>query len=631
MAAVVGQRATLPGTDHLRDLWETRPGWRGLIGTVDHKEIGKRYMLTAGVFFLLAGLQALVIRTQLIRPENTLVGPETYDELFTMHGTTMIFFFATPMLTGFGNYVVPLLIGARDMAFPRLNAFGYWVFLFSGLFMYASYLVGQVPNDGWFNYVPLSETAYTPGQNIDYWNLGLIFLGFASTAGAINFIVTIFTMRAPGMSMNRLPLFCWNVLATAFSLVFAIPALTTAALLLELERKYGMHFFDPAAGGNPLLWQHLFWIFGHPDVYIIFLPAVGIVSEIVPAFSRRPMVGYPFVAMASVGTAMIAFGVWAHHMFAVGLSLVSLSFFSVASLFVVLPSGIQMFAWLATLWGGRPVLKSPLLFVLGFIVTFMIGGLTGPMFAAAPFDWQTTDTYFVVAHFHYVLFGGAVFPIFAGMYYWLPKMTGRLLGERLGALNFWLIFIGFNLTFFPMHIVGLLGMPRRTYTYLPGLGWDGLNLIETVGAYILGLGVVVFVCNLAWSMRGGREAGPNPWGASTLEWAIPSPPEPYNFRVIPTVSSRDPLWDEMEVFEPRNNVNGSRVTLGTSILDAQPKEVLPMPKESGWPLLVACGLLAFFVGVLGSTLALLALGALVTVGGTIGWLWPTRPEGLAAS
>ena len=629
MATLVGQRLEVPGADHLRELWETQPGWRGVIGTVDHKEIGIRYMITAGVFFLLAGLQALLIRTQLIRPENTLVGPETYDELFTMHGTTMIFLFATPMLTGFGNYVVPLLIGARDMAFPRLNAFGYWIFLFSGLLLYASYLVGQVPNDGWFNYVPLSESAYTPGQNIDYWNLGLILLGFASTAGAINFIVTIFTMRAPGMSMNRVPLFIWNVLATAFSLVFAIPSLTTAALLLELERKAGFHFFDPAAGGNPLLWQHLFWIFGHPDVYIIFLPAVGIVSEIVPAFSRRPMVGYPFVAFATLATANIAFGVWAHHMFAVGLSMVSLSFFAIASLFVVVPSGVQMFAWLATLWSGRPVLKSPLLFVLGFIVTFTIGGLTGPMFAAAPFDWQTTDTYFIVAHFHYVLFGGAVFPIFGGLYYWLPKMTGRMLGERLASLNFWLVFIGFNLTFFPMHIVGLLGMPRRNYTFPAGLGWDGLNLLETIGSYILGLGVLAFVVNLAWSLRGGREAGPNPWGASTLEWATSSPPEAYNFRIIPTVRSRDPLWEQSEIFDPHNNVNGSRVTLGTSLLDARPKEVLPMPKESAWPLIVALGLSSLFVSVLLSAVWLFVLGLVVMSGGIVGWLWPTRPEGLA--
>jgi cytochrome c oxidase subunit I+III len=349
----------------------------------------------------------------------------------------------------------------------------------------------------------------------------------------------------------------------------------------------------------------------------------------VPAFSRRPMVGYPFVAVATVMTANIAFGVWAHHMFAVGLSMVSLAFFSIASLFVVVPSGVQYAAWIATLWSGRPVLKTPLLFVLGFLVTFLIGGLTGPMFAAAPFDWQTTDSYFVVAHFHYVLFGGAVFPIFGGLYYWLPKMTGKMLDEKLGVVNFWFVFIGFQLTFFPMHIVGLLGMPRRTYTYLPGLGWDGLNLLETMGGYILGIGVLLFLVNLFWSVRGGREAGPNPWGAGTLEWATQSPPEPYNYRVIPTIRSRDPLWDQDELFDPSSNVNGARVTLGTSMLDANPREVLPMPEDSGWPLIVAIGMAAFFVGWLISAGWVAVLGLFIIIFGVGAWNWPTREEGMA--
>src|SRR5215217_6485354 len=508
MATTVGREEV----ERLETTWHEAPGLKTFLTTVDHKKIGTRYLVTSFAFFVAAGVEALAMRTQLARPEAGAIGPDLYNKLFSMHGITMIFLFVTPMLNGFGNYLVPLQIGSRDMAFPRMNAFSYWVFLASGLFLYSSLLVGYAPNDGWFNYTPLSEKAYTEGLNIDYYNLGLLFLTISSTAGAINFIVTIFKLRAPGMSLNRIPLFCWGILAQSFSLVLALPALSAANIFLELERRFGFHFFDRPHGGEPLLWQHLFWIFGHPDVYIIFLPAVGIVSSIVPVFSRRSIVAYEWVALATVLTGIVGFGVWVHHMFATGLPQISMTFFSAASFMIVIPSGIQIFAWLATILTGRPVLKTSFLYVLGFVVVFVIGGLTGVMFAAVPFDQQTTDSYFVVAHFHYVLFGGAVFPIFAAIYYWFPKMSGRMYHELAGQASFWLVFVGFNLTFFPMHVSGLLGMPRRVYTYPDGLGWDAYNLLSTVGAFVLALGILVIVLNVLWSLRRGAPALADPWG-----------------------------------------------------------------------------------------------------------------------
>jgi cytochrome c oxidase subunit 1/cytochrome c oxidase subunit I+III len=546
-----------------------------------------------------------------------------------MHGITMIFLFATPILSGFGNYFIPLMIGARDMAFPRLNAFGYWVFFFAGLFMSSSLLVGKAPTDGWFNYVPFALTHYSPGLNIDFYGLGIIFVGISSTTGAINFIVTIFKMRAPGMSINRMPLFVWAVLSTAFAIVFALPSLTVANVLLELDRKAGFHFYDVAHGGDPILWQHLFWIFGHPDVYIIVLPALGIVSTILPVFARRPIVAYPYVALSTVAIGIVGFGVWVHHMFATGLPQLSLSFFSAASMMVVIPSGIQMFAWVITIIKGRPVYRVPFLFIIGFIVTFLIGGLTGPMFAAVPFDQQITDSYFVVAHFHYVLFGGAVFPIFGALYYWLPKMTGRMLDERLGKLSFWLIFIGFQVTFFPMHIMGLLGMPRRIYTYQGGLGWDVWNLISSIGSFILVAGVLAFIIDYFLSLRRGLPAGDDPWASDTLEWAISSPPPAYNFESIPQVRSRVPLWDDPGLPEEiRRGAAGpvldeGHATVATSVLDADSEEVLEMPGESPWPLATALGLLIIFCALLVSHLGVAAAGLLIMLWGLAGWLWDT--------
>ena len=621
-----------PFAERLRRVWEESQGQFGFAATVDHKRIGVRYIATAFVFFCLGGVEALTLRAQLVRPQNDVLGPEQFDQLMTMHGTTMIFLFITPLLSGFGNYFVPLLIGSRDMAFPRLNAFGYWVFVLSGIFLYWSFLATAVPAGGWTSYFPLSGREYSTDLGLDFWSLGLIFLGISTTVGAVNFIVTIFKLRAPGMTLARMPLFVWNILVTAFAMLFAVPSLTTAAALLELDRMYNMRFFAADRGGDPLLWQHLFWIFGHPDVYIIFMPAVGIVSMVIPVFARRPIVGYLLVALASTATIVISFGVWVHHMFAVGLPPVALSFFSAASMLVSIPAGLQILAWIATIWSGRPVWRTPFLFAASFLFLFVIGGLTGVMVASVPFDWQVTDSYFVVAHFHYVLFGGAVFPVFAGLYYWLPKMTGRILDERLGQANFWLMFAGMNLAFFPMHIAGILGMPRRVYTYPSGIGLDLPNQLSTFGAYLIGASVVVFIANWAWSvaLERGAIAGADPWAANTLEWSVSSPPPAYNFAFIPTVRGRDPLWEQARVAdedeaarrEPLELALARKETPETSVLDADPQLLARMPKESLWPLSAALSLFIVFGGLLVPSAPIVALGALALIASVVGWLWP---------
>jgi cytochrome c oxidase subunit I+III len=520
----------------------------------------------------------------------------------TMHGVTMIFLVVIPMSIGaFGNYLVPLMIGARDMAFPRMNALSFWIFVASGIFMYTGLAIGQAPNAGWFSYVPLASRAFDPGPGQDFYALGLIFNGISTTAGAINFIVTIFKMRAPGMSLNRMPLFCFAFLAVSFALVFALPALNTALIFLEMDRRLGFHFFDVAHGGDPILWQHLFWIFGHPEVYIIILPAFGIATSIIPTFTRRRMVAFPLVALAEILVAFIGFGVWAHHMFATGLSSIATVYFAAASLIIVIPSGIQLFAWIMTIVTGTPTFRTPLLFIVGFIVFFLLGGLSGVMFAAIPFDQQTTDTYFVVAHFHFVIFGAAVFPILGGLYYWFPKVTGRLYDERVGVTSFWLTFAGTTLTFFPMHIVGLIGMPRRVYTYPGHMGWDGYNLIETLGSYLLAGGLVLILVNLLVSVRRGAPAGPDPWGAPTLEWSVSSPPPDFNYPVVPKVSSPYPMWDAEDRAEDARNLDrGVNVldhgheTAASTVLDADFDEVLRMPSQSWWPIVLAAALAGIF-------------------------------------
>jgi len=516
------------------------------VTTVDHKRIGILYTSTAFAFFLLGGLMALIMRVQLTQSNLKVLSPELYNQLFTMHGTTMIFLFVIPITVGLANYFVPLMIGARDMAFPRLNALGYWLILFAGLVMYSGFLTGDVAAAGWTGYTPLSELRFSANRGIDLWIVGLLLLGASSIMGAINFLVTVWRLRAPGMTINRLPLFVWATVVTSIMVLFATPMLTVGLITLLLDRQFGTGFFALEQGGDPLLWQHLFWFYSHPAVYIMILPAMGIISEVLPVFSRKPIFGYSFVAWSSVAIGFLGFLVWAHHMFATGISQGVNTFFMIASMTIAVPTGVKIFNWIATLWGGSLNFKPPLYFAIGFLSMFIIGGITGVMLAIVPFDWQVHDTYFVVGHLHYVLFGGSVFGIFAGLYYWLPKMSGRLLDERLGKLHFWLMLLGFNLTFFPFHLLGLLGMPRRVYTYGSGLGWDLWNLISTIGSFLVGLAVLVFVYNFTVSivLRRGAVAGPDPWEGHTLEWATSSPPPPYNFETIPGVHSRRPLWDQ---------------------------------------------------------------------------------------
>ncbi len=512
--------------------------------TIDHKRIGILYIGTSLVYFLVAGVFALLMRVQLAQPNAKFMSNAVYDEIFTMHGTTMIFLVVMPLGIGIGNYLVPLMIGARDMVFPKLNALSYWVFLFGGLFMYSSFIAGGAPNDGWFAYAPLTELTYSPTTGMDFWALGIIMLVIATTLSSMNFIVTVLQLRAPGMTLPRVPVFVWMMVVTSFLGIFALPSLTTASVLLLLDRLVGTHFYNVAQGGNALLWQHLFWFFGHPEVYILILPAFGIISEVVPVFSRQPLFGYTVVVISGIAIGILGFMVWAHHMFAVGLPTVALMFFSADSFLIGVPTGVKIFAWLATMWKGKLKFDSPMLFAIGFIAMFTIGGIDGVQVAVVPFDWQVTDSYFVVSHLHYVLFGGAIFSLFAGFHYWFPKMSGRMLSEGLAKWTFWLMFIGANLVFFPMHILGLMGMPRRIYTYPAVSGWGPLNFLETIGAFIVALGVLIFTINVIRSMMQAPTNPADPWDGHTLEWATSSPPPVYNFVTIPEVRSRRPMWDQ---------------------------------------------------------------------------------------
>ena len=514
-------------------------GFWGWITTVDHKKIGIMYGVTAGIFFLIGGLEALLLRIQLGSPDNTFLSAEAYNQLFTMHGTTMVFLVIMPMSAGLANYLLPLMIGARDVAFPRLNAFGFWVFMVGGLFMYSSFFLGGAPNGGWFGYAPLTRNM--PGHNIDYWVFGLQILGIASLTGAINLIVTVINMRAPGMSLMRMPIFVWMSLVAQFLLLFAIPVITVALFLLSFDRLFATNFFNADAGADPLLWQHLFWLFGHPEVYILILPAMGVVSEILPVFSRKPLFGYQVMVFSGIAIGFMGWGVWAHHMFATGLGPVALSAFSASTMFIAVPTGVKIFNWISTLWRGKIRLTTPLLFAVGFVAMFTIGGLSGVTHAVVPSDTQQTDTYYIVAHFHYVLFGGSIFGLFGGLYYWYPLLTGRLLSDRIGKLHFWLTMIGFNATFAPFHILGLQGMPRRIYTYPSGRGWDVWNFVATLGSFCIALSVLTFLYNL-WVSRKSPQVGADPWDARTLEWTIPMPPPEYNFKEIPIVTARDDFW-----------------------------------------------------------------------------------------
>jgi cytochrome c oxidase subunit 1/cytochrome c oxidase subunit I+III len=638
--SVAGEGAHAALAEKLDKIWKSRPGIAGWLSTVDHKEIGIRYIITAFAFLVAGGVEALIFRMQLAGPNLHLLTPEQYDQLFTTHGMTMIFLYAGPVLSGFSNYLWPLLLGARDMALPRLNALSYWIYLCAGIFLYAAFAFGFGPNDGWFNYVPYAARAYNGGPNIDFYSLGMILLGISTTVGSINFVVTFLRLRAPGMSINRVPILIWGTLTASAANIFAIPAVSLAFFLLWMDRNVGTHFFDVTAGGSALLWQHLFWMFGHPWVYAIVLPAMGMVSDGLPVFCRRPLVGYTVVALATVATMVLGFGVWVHHMFATGLPSVSLSFFSAASIIIAVPSAVGVFAWIATIWTGRPVFSTPFLFFASFIILFTIGGVSGYMTGSVPVDWQLTDTYFIVAHLHYVLIGINVFPVVGATYFWFPKFTGKMMDEQLGRWNFWTMFIGFNVGFFPMHISGLLGMPRRVYTYADGMGWDWVNLITTLGSFVFAIGVLLFVVNVVKSYRNGRAAGNNPWDAPTLEWATTSPPPPYNFVVIPTVASRHPLWEgrlgEGTGEHERSHVHAGlvldhgRETVGTTPLDAQPSVILKMPTDSFAPFILSLTATTIFVGLALNIWWLVIVGILATGADIVGWLWPERSLGETA-
>lgn len=528
-------------------LTEARPPWTAVlhewVTTVDHKKIGIMYVLMSLVFLVIGGLEALIMRWQLLWAGSKAVPPDFFNQMFTMHGTTMVFFAGMPILAGIANYAVPLQIGARDMAFPRLNALGLWVTFLGGLLTYASFITGGAPAIGWFAYAPITEHTFARSSATDYWILGLIVAGIGSLTGAINLVATVVSLRCPGMTVTKIPLYTWMAFWANVQIILALPPFTAALVMLLFDRNLGAHFFDTQGGGSAFLWQHLFWFFGHPEVYILVLPAFGMISEIIPVFSRKVIFGYEFVAASSMAIAFISFGVWVHHMFAVGMSRGMDIFFGASSLFVSIPTGIKIFNWLATMYGGKIRLQSPMLFTIGFMSLFVLGGLTGIMLALVPLDWQLTDSYFVVGHFHWVLIGGSLMGIFAALHYWYPKATGRMLSERLARWQFWLLFIGFLMTFGPMHVSGLLGMPRRIFTYPADRGWDIWNQLTTLGALIQGPSYLIFVINILWSLKYGEPAGDDPWDAWTLEWATTSPPPSYNFETIPVVRSRRPLWD----------------------------------------------------------------------------------------
>jgi cytochrome c oxidase subunit 1 len=612
--------------DALDRAWRRSPGITGWLSVTTHQQIGLRYIKTAFFFLLLGGLEALLMRLQLAFPNNTLLGPFRYNQIFTMHGTTMMFLFAVPVMEGVGVCLVPLMVGTRNVAFPRLNAFGYWMYLAGGLLLYSGVFTGSLPAAGWFAYTPLSGPQYGIGKGVDYWAQMVTFTEVSALCVAVELIVTILRMRAPGMSLNRLPLFCWSMLVQSSMIIFAMPAIMIASNIFLLnDRTIGTHLANPAEGGDPILYQHIFWFFGHPEVYIIFLPALGLVSMILEANTRRGIFGYPAVVLSLVGNGFVAFGLWVHHMFATGLPQLGEAYFTAASMMIAITSGVQIFCWLATIWTGRLRMTAATHFVFGFLFIFVLGGMTGVMLASIPLDLQAHDTYFVVAHFHYVLIGGALFPLFGAFHHWFSKFTGRMIDERLGTISFWILFIGFNLTFFPMHLVGLNGMPRRVYTYPAEMGWQNDNLLSTLGAFMIALGGAVFIANVMKSLRAGRVADPDPWEASTLEWAVPSPPPAWNFENLPAVSSRYPLWEP-----PENRVkvvglrDDRREVLVTTVLDAAPHHRYVLPTSSIWPFLTAVGLA---IGLYCAVFAFSGywLASLLGLIGFVGWFWPRRP------
>src|SRR5713101_2304570 len=597
-------------------VWAVIASW---LTTVDHKRIGILYGSSAFIFFLIAGIEALIMRLQLARPDNNLVSAQTFNELFTMHGTTMIFLAIMPMSAAFFNYMIPLMIGARDVAFPRLNALSYWIFISGGLFLHVSFLAKAVPDGGWFGYANLTSAQFSPSHSIDFWMLGVQILGISSMLAGFNFLVTIINMRAPGMTLMRMPVFIWMSFVTQFLIVLAFPAITVALILLMFDRFFGTLFYVPVAGGDPLLWQHLFWIFGHPEVYILVLPAFGLVSEVLPTYSKKPLFGYPVMVYSGILIAVLGFGVWAHHMFAVGMGPIADTFFGLTTMLIAIPTGVKIFNWIATMAQGAIRYTTAMLFGISLVALFTIGGISGIMHSSPPADLQQTDTYFIVAHFHYVLFGGSIMGIFAGIYHYFPKVMGRLMDEKLGKIHFWLTFIAMNLTFFPMHFSGMLGMPRRIYTYDAGQGWDLYNAMSSAGAMIFPIAMAIFIYNFFVSRKRGEIAGSNPWGAGTLEWTIPSPPPEYNFAKIPTVTSRYPIWEGKEVDHADARINAQE---GKTPADLG----IVMPYNSIKPLFVALGLVIMFCGLI-TTRALIGVGAALMIFSLYSWLLsPLEPE-----
>ncbi|HET7585675.1 MAG TPA: cytochrome c oxidase subunit I [Gemmatimonadaceae bacterium] len=631
---------------------EAAPGgiW-GWLTTVDHKRIGQLYLYSALFLFLVGGVEALLIRIQLWHPNGTFVTAQTYNELFTMHGTTMIFMVIMPLSAAFFNYLIPLQIGARDVAFPRLNAFSYWVFIMGALFMNAGWFIHAAPDGGWFGYAPLTTRPFSPTLHIDFWVIGLQILGVSSLAAAFNFLTTIINMRAPGMHFMRMPIFTWMAFITQFLLALAFPIITVAVTFLMLDRFFGTQFYEIAAGADPLLWQHLFWLFGHPEVYILILPAFGLVSEVLPIFSRKPLFGYPVMVYSGILIAFLGYGVWAHHMFAVGMGPIADSIFGITTMLIAIPTGVKIFNWLGTMWGGTLRFSTACLFAIGLVALFTIGGLSGVMHSSPPSDLAQTDSYFIVAHFHYVLFGGSMMGLFAGLYFFYPKITGRLMSETLGKWHFWLTFIGMNLTFFPMHFAGLEGMPRRIYRYDANQGWDIWNNLSTWGAFILAVSVIIFVVNFLWSRRRGAIAGNDPWGGATLEWTIPSPPPDYNFATIPTVTSRYPLWDArsprltsdvphtaageqaVEVDVAGKHVGDTRFPADTernapSVPLTAAQLGIHMPSPTIKPFTTALGLTVMFIGLIHhKSLPIMFLGVAIFLVSLYSWvLSPVEPE-----
>ena len=616
------------------------------ITTVDHKRIGILYGVTAFIFFLIAGAEAVMMRIQLAGADQDVVSPEVYSQLFTMHGLSMIFLAIMPLSAAFFNFMIPLMIGARDVAFPRLNALSYWIFLGGGILLNSGWFLGGSPNAGWFAYSPLTDDIFNPSRGLDFYTVGLLVLGTATMAAGFNFLVTIINMRAPGMTLMRMPVFVWMTLITSFLIILAFPVITVALIELMFDRTFGTNFFVPLSGGDPVLWQHLFWVFGHPEVYILILPAMGIVSEILPTFSRKPLFGYPVVVLSGVIIGFMGWGVWSHHMFTVGLGSVANAAFAVSTMAIAIPTGVKIFNWMATLWQGSIHLSAALLFAVGFIAMFIIGGLSGVMHASPPSDAQQQDTYFIVAHLHYVLFGGSIFALFAGAYYWWPKITGRKLSEALGTLHFWLTFIGFNLTFFPMHFLGMDGMPRRVYTYESGMGWDLWNGVATVGSFIIGISVLVFIHNVFRTRKKGEIAGNDPWDGRTLEWSISSPPPHYNFETIPVVHGRDPYWEEKhpsgiaghgEPVPVAGGANGHEGEHGSEVAPAGTVAEnaggghgsIHMPGLSYYPIMVALGLIIVGYGTIFHdtfTWAVAAVGAAISIVGVYAWSFEPASE-----